>query len=288
MPKQNIKPYRKYYFLLYFLVFLNIYILKGHGQSLLWRISSEDLKSSSYLYGTIHVKDKRAFEFNDSVLSAFEKCNATALEVDLSAENIVQVAQKMILPDGLTLDSLFTPEEYQIIKSVVEEATGMDISLFNRLKPISLLSLVLNFKFANDMDVSVDEYFYKKAKEHDKQVIGIETIDEQLEVLENIPTEFVVEFFKNIEQAEEDFEQIIILYRSAELGKLLKLMQKDKAMVMLQEDLLVNRNIKMTARISKLIHEQSTFIAVGAGHLPGKKGIISLLTEAGYNLEPVK
>lgn len=288
MFKDNINPYRKYRLILYLVISLNIFFAKGHGQSLLWRINSEDLKSSSYLYGTIHVKDKRAFEFNDSVLSVFERCDVTALEVDLNPENIVQLAYKMMLPDDLTLEEIFSPEEYQIIKSVVEESTGMDISLFSRLKPIGILSMVMNFELSSDMDVTVDEFFYRKAKEQDKEVVGIETIDEQLEILENIPNNIIIEFFKDIDRINEDFEQIIILYRSAQLEKLLKLMQKDRYMVMLQKDLLINRNKKMADRISKLTNEKSAFIAVGAGHLPGKEGIINLLAKKGYILEPVR
>lgn len=279
--------YRKLRALIIIPIFLAIISINTDGQSLLWKISGEDLDAPSYLYGTIHVKDKRAFEFKDSVMPAFEKCNVTALEVDLSQENIIKLAQRMVIPDGGTLQDLFTPEEYNIIKSVVKEATGMDMTFFNQLKPIAILSLVLNFQYAHDVDMSVDEFFYSKAKEMNKKVVGIETFDEQLEILESIPNSFIIDYFKNIDQAGEDLEQIIILYQSANLKKLSRLMQKDKSMVMLQEDLVISRNIIMAERISELIYEQPAFIAVGAGHLPGKKGIIKLLINEGYRVVPV-
>ncbi len=271
----------------YLLISLSILSSVIHAQSLLWRISGNNLDAPSYLYGTIHVKDKRAFEFKDSVLLAFEKCDITALEVDLSQENILKLSQRMIIPDNGTLQDLFTPEEYNIIKMVVEETTGMDISFFSRIKPIGILSLVLNFQFAYDVDMSVDEYFYSKANEMDKKLIGIETLDEQLDILENIPNNFIIDYFKDIDNAKEDLEQIIVLYQEADLEKLFKIMQKDKSMLMLQKDLVTDGNIKMAGRISELIQEQSAFIAVGAGHLPGKKGIISLLIDEGYRVEPV-
>jgi uncharacterized protein YbaP (TraB family) len=120
-----------------------------------------------------------------------------------------------------------------------------------------------------------------------KKIIGIETFEEQLGTLESIPNSFIIDYFKNIDKAGEDLEQIISLYQSAELKKLFKLMQKDKSMVMLKEDLVISRNMIMAERILELIREQPAFIAIGAGHLPGKKGVIELLINEGYKVVPV-
>ncbi len=284
----EIKLLRKIIILLYIVAFANIYQIKIHGQSLLWKISGGEPDSVSYLYGTIHIKDKRVYGLSDTVMAAFEKCNAFAMEVDLNPENLAYLSRKMLLPDDSTLRDLFTEEEYQLITTVVEDITGMDMLLFNRLKPIAILSLVMNFQFANDVDVSVDEYLYREAISKNKKIIGIETIEEQLEILETIPNDYIIDYFKNIGHAKEDMEIIIRLYRSAELEDLLEIMLKDKSMVMIQQTLLTDRNIKMSERIQKLIKEQSVFIAVGAGHLPGREGIISMLTRAGYIVEPVR
>ena len=284
----KINRFRKLIILLCLIVSANFYLLEVYGQSLLWKINGGDLYAASYLYGTIHIKDKRVYGFSDSVLTAFEKCDAFAMEVDLNPENLARLSQKMILPDEMTLQDLFTEKEYQLIKTVVEDIIGIDISLLNKLKPIAILSLVMNYQFANDVEMSVDEYFYREAIIKDKKIIGIETIEEQLEILEAIPNDYIVDYFKNIDQAKEDMEIIITLYQSAELEDLLEMMLKDKSMVMIQQTLLTDRNIKMSERIQKLIKEQSVFIAVGAGHLPGQKGIINILTRAGYNVEPVR
>jgi uncharacterized protein YbaP (TraB family) len=278
----------KFIVLLFFVISSDICLLKVHSQSLLWKISRENTATTSYLYGTIHIKDKRVLEFSDSVLTAFEKCDAFAIEVDLNPENLVLLSQRMILPEDQTLMDLFAEEEYQLIKTVVQNIVGVDISLFNKLKPIALLSLVMNYQFANDVDVSVDEYFYRKATEENIKVIGIESIEEQLEILDSIPNDYIIEYFKNIDSAKEDMETIIELYRSADLDKMLEMMQKDKSMVMIRKNLLTDRNKKMTERIQPIINEQSTFIAIGAGHLPGNEGIINLLTKAGYIIKPVR
>jgi len=280
--------FRKLIILLFLIISSDIFLLKVHSQSLLWKISRGDLEVASYLYGTIHIKDKRVLEYNDSVLLAFEKCDAFAIEVDLSSENLTLLSQKMILTDDLTLKDLFAEEEYQLVKTVVEDIIGVDIMLFNKLKPIAILSLVMNFQSANDADVSVDEYFYRKAVAENKEIIGIETIEEQLEILETIPNDYIIDYFKNIDHAKEDMELIIKLYKSAELEKMLEMMQKDKSMVMIQKNLLTDRNRKMSERIQAMIGERSAFIAIGAGHLPGKEGIINILTKAGYKIEPVK
>jgi uncharacterized protein YbaP (TraB family) len=279
---------KKLYIVLFLLVSCNIYIPEVHAQSLLWKITGDDLGAASYLYGTIHIKDKRVFEFNDSVMAAFEKCKALALEADLSTENIILLSQKMTLPGDQTLKDIFKDEEYQLLKTVVEDISGLDISLFDRFKPVILLSIVMNYQFANDVDFSVDEFFYSKGKELDKKIIGIETIEEQMEIMDSIPYEYVIDYFRNIDQAHEDIENIIRLYKSARLDDLLETMQKDKSMVMIKKNLLTDRNIKMAERIQRMINEQSTFIAVGAGHLPGKEGIINILVNEGYTVKPLR
>lgn len=259
-----------------------------NAQSLLWKISGNGLESPSYLYGTIHIKDKRVFAFDENLLKALEACPGFAMEILLNTENINLIAQRMVLPEGESLQNIFSPEDYQLIKTAIEKETGMEMSFIDRLKPFALLSIILNTQMAGDMEVTVDEWFYKSALEKGKKVAGLETIDEQMDILEDIPNEYIVDFFRNINKGKKDLEAIIALYCQADLNKLLKLMQKDDVMATLEKQLIISRNKKMADRIVPLITDQPTFIALGAGHIPGKQGIVRLLEKKGYTLRPVK
>jgi uncharacterized protein YbaP (TraB family) len=257
------------------------------AQSLLWRIDAGTLKSPSYIYGTIHIKDKRVFQFDNNVNEAMEGCSAFAMEVDLDKDNMAGFAQCLMLPEGKTLQDIFKPEDYSLIKSIIEKETGMSMSLFDRMKPCVLLSLGLNSQIAGDMELTIDEYLYHQALKEGKRIIGLETVEEQMEMLEKIPNAYIIDYFKNFNKGAEDLEQIIMLYSRADLDHLLHLMQEDKAMAALEKQLITKRNKKMVSGIIPLIKEQSSFIAVGAGHLPGKKGILRLLEKKGCTLTPV-
>ena len=55
----------------------------------------------------------------------------------------------------------------------------------------------------------------------------------------------------------------------------------------IREDLLKRRNLNWMNKIPELMKAQPTFIAVGVRHLPGKDGLIALLLEKGYQVEPI-
>jgi len=268
-------------------VYLVLFSIGAEGQSLLWKIEDGRVHPPSYIYGTIHIKDKRVFRFDRKVYDALDSCLTFAMEVDLNQDNMAGVAKHLMLPEGKTLQDLFKPADYSLVKSIIEKETGLDMSLFDRMKPFALLSVGLNAQIAGDIEVTMDEFFYRKAQKGGKKIIGLETVDEQMEMLEKIPIDYITDYFRNFQKGAEDMENIITLYQKADLERLLTLMQEDRAMASLEKKLITKRNKKMAVGIITLIAEQPTFVAVGAGHLPGKKGILKLLERKGYRLTPV-
>jgi uncharacterized protein YbaP (TraB family) len=266
---------------------LILFSVSVQAQSLLWKIDGAKLNTASYLYGTIHIKDKRVFQFDQKVYEVLDSCKVFAMEVDLDPSNLAGFAQHLMLPEGKTLHDIFSPEDYSLIKNILEKETGMNISMFDRMKPFVLLSLGLNSQIAGDMEVAVDEFLYRRAQQEGIKVKGLETIEEQMEMLDEIPNDYITDYFRNFQKGAEDLEEIIRLYCKADLDRLLCLMQEDKTMASLEKKIITKRNKRMVARIMPLIKEQPVFIAVGAGHLPGKKGILKLLDKKGYTVTPV-
>ncbi|MCB0765903.1 MAG: TraB/GumN family protein, partial [Flavobacteriales bacterium] len=82
---------------------------QGSGKSLLWRITSPSIDRASYLYGTVHSKDDRAFQFGDSVLPALDRCAVVAGELDLSTAGMelgMALLTTMRMDDGRKLEDL--------------------------------------------------------------------------------------------------------------------------------------------------------------------------------------
>lgn len=270
-------------------VFLILTVLisqQTNSQSLLWKITGNTLSSPSYLYGTIHIKDRRVFEWQDSVYARLGKCSTYAGELDLNMDNIMKAAGYMMLPDGQTLHDRFTPEEYNLVKDAVKSCSGYELALLDKLKPISLIALCFSVNSTEELEATVDELLYKKAVEGGKQVIGLETVEEQVVLLDKIPDSYVLEYFRNLDEQEKEFENLIRFYRNADLDSLWLMMQDEESGSMLNDEMIRVRNHRMTERILPLIRNQSTFIAIGSGHLPGNEGIIALLRNEGYIVEP--
>ncbi len=255
--------------------------------SLLWRIS--DIKNNnSYLYGTIHLKDKRVFAYADTVVGCLKTCDKLALELDLNPMNMLQYSNMLFLPGDSTLKDIFTTKDYDTIDKVVEKITGMKFVFFERFKPVALLSVVMENMLPGDMEVTLDEYIYQKGTEMHKEVVGLETFDEQFKLLESIPLASLVDFLKHPEKTISDLDSMVCDYRKSKLNELLRSMQEDETMVSLKNEFLDERNIRMAAKIDSLLTDNTFMIAVGAGHLPGEKGLINLLKQKGYTLSPVK
>ena len=255
------------------------------SQSLLWKISGRDMPDPSYLYGTIHLKDHRVFEWSDSIYTRIDKCQAYAGEIDLSAENLMKAARNMVLPEGQTLRDRFAPDEYQIIREAIKSCSGYELSLLDKLKPVSLIALCFMQNQSADLEATVDELLYKRAVEGGKMTSGVETIEEQAALMDKIPDSYVLSYFQNLDEQKEELDKLLDCYRSADLQCLWKMMQEEESGSLLNEELIRVRNYRMTERIIPLITRQSTFIALGSGHLPGEEGVIALLRKAGFIVE---
>jgi uncharacterized protein len=256
-------------------------------QSLLWKVTGRTGEAPSYLYGTIHLKDPRVFEWKDSVYNKIDLCRAFAGEIDLNAVNLSKAAELMLLPHGQTLHDRFTQVEYSMLQQAVKTCSGYDLSLFDNLKPIALIALCYLNNSSSGLEATVDELLYQKAATGGKKISGLESIEEQIALMDKIPDSYVIEYFSNLSEQESEFEKLIRCYQRADLDSIWLLLQDEESGVMLNDELIRSRNYRMAERIVPLISQQSTFIAIGSGHLPGAEGVIALLRKEGYTIEPV-
>ncbi len=265
---------------LFFYGFGNLY-----AQSVFWKIT-DTTAHVSYLYGTIHITDNRVFEWSDSAYSRIEKCDLFAGEIDMNPSNLLKAATLMMLPGEVTLKDRFSEADYEKIRMGLKACSGYDLSLFNKLKPPALIGLCVK-NDGSGLPATVDEMLYQHAQSKKLMVTGLETIEEQIAMLDLIPDSFVVDYFSRVDELESDMEQLIDLYCKGQLDRLYNLMMEEETDAFMNQELIVKRNHRMTERMIPLIREKSAFFAVGAGHLPGDEGILALLKKAGFIVEPL-
>ncbi len=271
--------------------------LNSYGQ-LLWKIEGNGLEKPSYLYGTIHVTDQRVFQFGDSVLSKFDETDAFAGEMlfDNSMGMMMETISFMMMPNDTTLADLLPENQYIETKRYLEKEFGFMTSYLLRFKPI-LVSTLLTEQRNNtsnqtvSTDMILDLYFQQLAQEKKKEVIGLETFAEQAQAFDGMPlkqqAEMLYQQITAPEPPENTYEKLLQLYLQENLDSLYAytISELDSNS---NQKLLIDRNIKMTNRAIKLMQEKTLFIGVGAAHLPGEQGLIQLLRNQGYLVEPVE
>ncbi|WMJ73538.1 TraB/GumN family protein [Cytophagaceae bacterium ABcell3] len=259
--------------------------------SLLWEISGNGIEKPSYLFGTMHVKDKRAFFFGDSLLNKLDKCDAMAGEIVADLDVIKKDIGMILMPDSVNLKSLLDKDDYKTVQKYARKNLGVYALMINKIKPIFTSALVTEKMMEQDVGETIDEYLQRQAKKRDKEVFGLESISDQLEVLNlyslEEQAEMLVDMVVNIDKYQEATLKMLHTYIAQDLEGLLVAVKDSDIGDEFSYALLEERNKKMVKRIQELLHEKPVFYAVGAGHLPGEEGILELLRKEGYTLKPL-
>jgi uncharacterized protein YbaP (TraB family) len=194
-------------------------------------ISGKDLAEPSYLYGTIHILPKEQFEIPKSLERAFKTCNTLAMEVDLnmSASEKIAMAQRAVIADGKTLKDLMEPQDYIRLKMYCIDSLKWSESKFERsshLQPMFFSSLMVQESMTNMASYEME--FNKMAKKQHKKTMGLETIDFQLSLFEQLPMSTQVGMLKEDYQSSmKSYDTLLACYLKEDLEQLGKLMAEE-------------------------------------------------------------
>jgi uncharacterized protein YbaP (TraB family) len=263
--------------------------------SLLWEISGNGLKKPSYLYGTVHSFDERAFRFAKLAESKITQCDAFGMEINLDNLGDVDIFGMMkyvTMPGDTTLDMLMTSEQYAKLDKFVSDSMHIALAMFKTIKPMFLMGMQEGMSMSQDSTDFLDEYLMKKAQSRKKEIIGIETIEEQIKALDLIPLKEQAKMMldaiePDTSRKEESIDDLVDIYARGDLDAIYSFYQKEDLSNAFNAALITDRNRRMADRIDSIIHKKTLFTAVGALHLPGDEGVINLLKKKGYTLTPV-
>ena len=262
-------------------------------KSLLWQITGKKLTKPSYLFGTIHQICADDYLWTDKMNSSLEKSEKVCMEMDMDDPNLMtEVATGLIDVSGKTLKDYFTPEQYGRLKKYMKDSLGMDIALYAAMKPVALQSIISLGEGKCSNPVSYEEKLMAIAQKSNKEILGLEEAKEQLAVLETIPVDSVIkEVMEVIDRkptADTEYDAMIAAYEQQDIPKLYKMITTSKELGDGMEAFLDTRNKKWIPRMTEKMNKNAVFFAVGAGHLWGDNGVISLLRKDGYTVEPLK
>ncbi len=260
--------------------------------SLLWKISGNHLKKPSYLYGTVHSYDKRAFTFKSLVIPYIKQCSAFGMEIKLDEIDPFSLLGKLQMRGDTTLQMLISPQEYIKLEQMMRDSFSVELSMFSSVKPMFLMGVMQTTGAESDYSDFLDEFLMKRAKESHKELIGIETIAEQLNAIDIIPLQeqakmLLDETLYPDTTTAEPLEDLLDVYKNGDLDSLYSFYKHGELSNTFNKALILDRNHRMADRIDSIAQRKTIFVAVGALHLPGTEGVINLLRKKGYEITPI-
>ncbi|MDZ4071708.1 MAG: TraB/GumN family protein [Sediminibacterium sp.] len=260
--------------------------------SLLWMISGKDLSRPSYVFGTFHMMCKSDFAITDPLK---EKLNATEQfygELDMDDPGLqMSMMNKMRLKDK-TLKDLMSEADYTTLSENFQRVTGMQLQLFNQFMPFMSLSLLTLNSIECSDKIQPEGEFVKLAQQQKLPILGLETIDDQIEAINSQPLDSQLHSLKKMvlayDSVKQSMNKMIAVYKENNVDKLYDFIRANSnGDDRFETEMLAKRNKRWIPIIEKAMHEKPSFFAVGAGHLGGNEGVLELLRKQGYTLTPV-
>ncbi len=278
------------------LLFLTLSVFVNGQQplenTLLWQITGPGISKPSYLYGTIHLMCAGEIKVSDTLRARFYSTQKLFLEVNLDDPSVMlKTMQQMKMKNDTTLMQLLPTAEYDSLAVQFKKLTGMSLNMMNTMKPQLAESLIYPALLGCESTEAWEQKFTQLAKANNMQINGLEDVEDQLRIFDEIPyadqAKEMAETLQNIDSTKQNFNQLLKLYKEKNLDALCRMLNQDASLSQYDDLLLNNRNKKWIPEIIQQAKLQPTFFAVGAGHLGNTNGLISLLTKQGYTITPV-
>lgn len=269
---------------------------------LLWKVSGKGLKQPSYLFGTYHLISIQYLDSIPGLYKAFNSCNTVVGELVFSnVDAMAKIQQASIMPKHIKMTDLLSDDNYKLVdlelKSVMK--TGLkQVAMMNPSLILSLYKLELYKKLTGfSDDVESDSYFQLVAAEKGKEIVGLETIDQQIESLYgngslDYQAGVLLYSIQHKDSVLNDMIHLNKLYKAGKIDQLVELTNKKGIESNMTKDekytnFIDKRNNEWIQKLPQLFKASSSFVAVDVLHLGGKNGLIKLLEKEGYRVTAV-
>ena len=282
------------------LIVLSLFLcLTSIQAQLLWKVTGKGLKHPSYLFGTHKLISIQFLDSIPGLFKAFNDCDKVIGEMVFNNIDATAKIQKAaIMPDNIKITDLLNEDQAKILDKELKSVLMLSLKNVNTMNPSLVLTMYETeiYKKLTGLidDKQSDSFFQLVAEEKDKNVIGLETIDQQIAVLfDNGSLELQADMLVETVQHKADIItkmiQLIKLYKDGKIDELAELSKgKDRLTDMTKQEyakLVDNRNNDWMIKLPGYFKESSSFVAVDVIHLGGKNGLIKKLQNEGYKVK---
>lgn len=275
--------------------------------SLFWEISGNGLKKPSYLFGTIHLIPKDSFFIPEVMKERMPEADRLLLEIEMDMGSMLTAALGAFKPSEKSLKEVLSPDDYAYLKGFIEDSLparggvygmgSISMKSIERQKPIFTMQQISSM-YCTEMSMDTEEsvmyemHLAEEFKNTERPVGGLETAADQLNAFDAIPLEEqaqqLVDAVRKPGEMCGGFGELVSIYRSQNLQRLMEATTADPTMGNHLDVLLYNRNRNWIPVIEGYLKSEVVLIAVGAGHLAGEFGVVNLLREQGFVVKPLR
>ena len=274
------------------LLWLLVWPAVASEKGLLYEVSRPG-EATHYLFGTMHSDDYRVLALLDGLKQPLASVEQVVLEILPDATAMVEVSMAMLLPPEQKLSQLVGKVLFERAARAAAEK-GLPRIAVERMRPWALAITLGTPDLTGD---AMDQVFYQRALAEGKQLRALETPAEQMVLFEALPDNLQVRLLEDVLDQRKELNQQLEVLTQAYLDRDLEWLRElsldyeaagDKLLAeWFRKKLILERNRRMYEHLLPMLEEKSTLVAVGALHLAGKEGLITLLRRAGYSVEPL-
>ncbi|WP_339229418.1 TraB/GumN family protein [Oceanobacillus sp. FSL K6-2867] len=267
----------------------------------LWKVENGD--TTVYLQGTIHAGTEDFYPLNEKIENAYRESDVVVPEIDITDLNVMEVQQLTmdlgVFQDRTTIEDHIPEDVYSELSATLDEL-GLPLQMVESFKPWFLSSTIQQLMTEQlGFMHGVDQYFLDRAAQDDKEIIALETVEEQLGIFADTSDDYQIQMLEeslvDIDDYEEDMQELFSLYKEGDVDELLAALTEEEAEPSAEDQAFMEalndeRNYGMADTIGEFLEEDNGdtyFVIVGSLHLIMEPHVVSILEEEGYEVEHV-
>lgn len=268
----------------------------------LYKVEGNGLKQPSYIFGTHHLAPTSVIN-NFGADKPFEGASIVVGEIDMTQNPMeMQLAMQphMMAPADSTLTKVLPADKMPSLNEEFKKwapMPGMELQMLDPMKPMvvtTMVSVGITADAIPDYNPNdqLDTWFQKTGAEKGKKIVALETAEQQAALLFDftpifLQAEALVELLTDPKKSVENAQTLTKAYMEQDMDAMMEISRKDDDHPEFMEALLDKRNADWLTKLPAIFNEGSAFVAVGALHLPGDKGVLEGLRKLGYTVTPV-
>ncbi len=282
----------------YIFSLLILFTFTLEAKSLLYEVNSKSARV--YILGSIHLAKPELYPLNKEISLAYKHSDALVVEVNPSSTESTQTMQSAMLnlglyKEGKTLETQLSTKTYKSLEAYTTKV-GIPLEKMQMMRPwVVMIQLTVTemMRLGYLPELGIDQHFLNLAVQDKKEVIELETAQEQMALLSKEDKKFQDKLLFYTLESMQDLEPMLDdMYRGWKKGDekafekiMMTPLEEDPSLKEMYDELITNRNYAMTKKVEGFLKtDKNYFVVVGSGHVIGEEGIVALLRKKGYQV----